>query len=113
MSSSFEQDFGASAARDLLAAFGEDVDYTPKGGVARSIVMIVERNPSESVSGRMLKPKLRLTALNHPTLGINASSFNAGGDFVELAVRNGGTAERIVLHAVPLEQDDGMLVFEI
>jgi len=113
MPSTFEADFGASGARDLLAVLGESVDYTPKGGVARSIVMIVERHPPESVTGRTSKPELRLICLNHATLGVNLPTFNAGGDFVSIATTSGGTAERIMLHGRPLEQDDGMLVFEI
>jgi hypothetical protein len=113
-----------STFQDMLAAdatavfcnsadFAEPITYTPRGGTTRSINAIVNRNPPETAAGNGLKPSMTITVANHATLGIDITTFNAGGDYVTLGTDTADTAKKIYLNGKPSEQDAGMLTFEV
>lgn len=91
----------------------ESITYTPRGGVTRTINAIVNRNPPDTAGGNGLKPSMTLTVANSATLGIDITTFNAGGDYVTLGTDTGDTARKIYLNGKPVTQDDGMLTFEV
>lgn len=91
----------------------ESITYTPRNGTARTINAVVNRNPPETAAGNGLKPSMTITVANHATLGIDITTFNAGGDYVTLGTDTGDTTKRICLHGKPITQDAGMLTFEV
>lgn len=88
-------------------AFGEEVTFTPRNGVARTINADVQRDPPVEISvpgGQARRPKMIVTLRNHATLG--ASSIDSGGDTITVAYRLGGTAQAFAVGA-PMAQDAG------
>lgn len=99
----------------------EPVMYRPKGGAWRTIYAQIDRDPPETVGGVELaaKPKVRIAARDHATLGILMSDLNVSGDLIRWAkVRGGslttGSGEYIEqpIPGTPIAQDGGLLVFE-
>lgn len=100
---SFDADYKAAAA-DLLEVLGEDVSYTPRGGVARTIRAIVDRSPPQRIDarGNVFTPRLTIQVLNDATDGIDSASMDAGGsDRVSLAYRPGTTAQSFGVYFPP------------
>lgn len=63
--------------------FAEDIKYTPKGGVQKTIKAVVNRKrltPGGEESGRILQDQLEIYIANDSVYG--ASSINKGGDEV-------------------------------
>lgn len=108
---------------DWDAAAFVDPDLTPgaeavtvgvDGGDEWAVNAIVDRDPPVPADGRMAKPQLRITLRNHATLGIAVGSFNAGKYYVKVPDTVGSaTPNTYRLHARPVSQDAGMLVFEV
>ena len=109
---SWDDMLAADAESFLDALGGEDITYTPRGGVARTISAIVERatpgalGAAAPVSGS----SFTVTVRNDSTYGIAEASMNVGGDTIALAPRRGGTAQTFRL-VQPESQDAGMLTF--
>ena len=77
--------------------FGQTATYTPHGGVARSIQILVHRREMGQRGGaarRILLVKIR----NHATLGCLARSINWGGDTITTPFDTGDTAEAFRVH---------------
>lgn len=105
----------ANAGGAWTSMFGETVTfYPPNGGTARTITAVVDRFPPERVdAGRVYRPRLELSVRNDATYGIAATESYIGGE-ISVAVRRGGTAERIVIgRPNPSHQDAGMLYIEL
>lgn len=83
---SFEDDFRATAAGDLAAALGEPVLYTPAGGTARTIDVIVKRPPASTVAPTShAAPQLELFIPRSDDTAVGLPSIDVGGDTVTLA----------------------------
>lgn len=109
------KDLIASDASDVFLntdEFAESVTVGD-GNTERTIKAVVIRNPPESLTGNATKPSMRIAIRNHATLGILASSFNAGKHYVKVGTDQGATAKKLFLHAKPVSQDEGMLIFEL
>jgi hypothetical protein len=108
-------------ASDATLAF-IDPDLTPgcesitvgtDGGTERTINAVVTRGVPVVADGKMRRPNPSISVANHPTLGIDVTTYNAGRTYVKFARDKGGTVETYRLHGKPTSQDAGMLTFEI
>lgn len=87
--------------------FGEQVTYTPLGGVARTINAVVDRNPPDEIDGvpgSGATGVVRVFVRRHATLG--TTSVNTGGDSFSIAPRYGGTARPFKVVSI-VSQDAG------
>jgi hypothetical protein len=88
--------------------FAETVSYTPKGGSAKTIKAVVNRerpDPAAEVSNRAYFNQLEIMIANDATNGIAA--INKDGDTVSLPLRPGGVAVTFTVKDI-LSSDDGM-----
>lgn len=99
--------------------FAEVVTYHPRryfGGadpVPRSINAVVIREQIAVISedGDTVAPMWQVHVANDNALGISSAELDLGGDQIELAPRDGKTAERRTITQL-ITQDHGMLVLE-
>lgn len=91
----------------------ESITYTPRNGTPRTINAIINRNPPEIAAGNMRKPSMTITVANSATLGIDITTFNAGGDSATLGTDTADTAKKLYLLGKPTAQDAGTLTFEV
>lgn len=90
--------------KDLLARMvshpaikTETAVYTPSGGKARDITVLVDRPGSDSMGGPTT-PAFTVTALNDRLDGIPAAEINRGGDVIEIDEKfgNGNKLDRTI-----------------
>jgi hypothetical protein len=110
---------GSGTFKDQLAAdavniflnnneFAEEIVYTPKGGTAKTIKAIVDREqlfPAGEDSGRVLQNQVKISIATDTTYGIG--TINLGGDTVDLPERIGGADVNWRIVDV-LNQDEGL-----
>ena len=88
---------------DVDGSFGESVTYTPRGGSARTISVVVDRNPE-------VEAVIVIEARNHATLGISPTETGFIGGTVSVPMRVGETAVDFdVEQPNPIEQDAGIV----
>ena len=98
------------SAAPFLSAFGEAVQYTPRGGAARDIRAVVDRNPPAVMDGLALgiTPLAIISVANSATTGISTAEIDTGGDTISYAPRLGEAPQaRLVVDAT--RQDDDMI----
>ena len=112
--STFDDILDVSAANDITILGGQDVTFTPNGGVARTINVIVDYlvDDESVLSGSWKKdPTIQVTATNSATAGIDLSSWDTS-DAILLPPRKGATA--ITFHlAQAMHQISGQAVFKV
>jgi hypothetical protein len=92
MPSTFNKQFSAVAAPDLIGYFGEDLVYLPENGAeGRPIKGIVERGALEIIAeiGDHVSQAIIVQVLSHKLRGILASEIDTGGDRIRVALRIG------------------------
>ena len=100
----FDNEFAASAALELLAMYGETITYTPRGGSPRTVTAIVNRNPAkllatmQDVVSALVVIRVLDDSSNATYGGIASSAVNFGGDTITAAVRAGETASVLALN---------------
>lgn len=88
--------------------FGEQIIYTPKGGTAKTIPALVDRQritPAGEDTGRALLNQVEIVIANDAENGV--ISINKGGDVASLPERVGGTAISWAVVDI-LGQDEGV-----
>lgn len=83
--------------------FADTVSYTPKGGVAKSIPAIIERqpiSPDEEGRGRILGKEAVITIHNDATNGV--ASVDTNGDAVTFPALPGGS--NVDWHVISIEE---------
>jgi hypothetical protein len=107
-------------ASEFADGFGEPITYTPKGGAARSINAIVDRNPPEriNVRGDIVTPKMTIMVANDATAGISSAELDAyGNDKVTVALRIGGVAQEFGVYLPDASagnfMDAGMITLDL
>lgn len=88
--------------------FSEVITYTPKGGVAKTIKAIVDRqrvSPASEDGGRTLLNDLEIQIANDATYGVTL--INKGFDVVAVAEIEGGANKNYTVADI-LGQDPGM-----
>jgi len=85
----------AEAFDQILTEFGETVNYIPRVGQNRSITVLVDRESVTDVAGLNYgrAPELTILVKNSATAGITADEIDTGGDKIELAIREGESAQ--------------------
>lgn len=104
-----------SIADAFNVAFGESVTVTPKGGAARTVTAVVDRNPPESFAGgEVHKPSATFLLKNHATEGITMAE-TATGLTVTYDRRYGDATSRRTeqAHLVPDDSDAGSITLEV
>jgi len=98
----------------LQTAFGETVSYTPRGGVARNITAVVDREPIQPLpeSPQGLRPNVIVWVDNDATTGIDVTTLDTGGDTMSFPKRIGDTASTWSILKL-VSQDNGMLQLEV
>lgn len=112
----------AADAEAMLTEWGEEITYTPRGGDARTILAIIDRDVPRDVGGAgesVIRPAMTIEVLNRSTAtadddfgGVGSDELDTGGDTVTVARRIGETA-RVMRLAQMLEQDEAMLTLEV
>ena len=101
-------------AAQILAQFGEAVEYQPKEGATRDILAVVDREQIGNIEGMPSGTSnlLIIEVANDTDAGISADELDTGFDKVELPIRIGDnpTAKRIT---EILGQDSSMLTLEL
>jgi hypothetical protein len=77
----------AAAMPECLGA--ESVTYTPRGGAARVISVVVQRL---GIHPDLRVPFAQIKAREHATLGLAAATLDTGGDTIAWQPKPGGTA---------------------
>ena len=97
---------------DADAMGGESVTYTPYGGTAVTRYAIVDRRePTAAEVAAGIVPSLTIAVANDATKGIALTSLNIGGDTI--AVRFYQNSQTFTIRRMPIQQDAGMLTFEL
>lgn len=97
---------------DMLAAFGESVQYRRDNILVRTITAVVDRGaPTATGPGGGNRPSCRVSIANSATTGIDAAAIDLGIDSLWFANREGGTAERHTIRQI-VSQDSGMIELE-
>jgi len=112
--STFDDILDGSAATDIELLGGQTVSYTPNGGQARSISVIVDyiQDDENVIDGSWKKdPVIQITAADSATAGINLASWTKN-DAISLPPRPGATAVTFHLAAV-IQQSSGHAVFRV
>lgn len=112
----------ASLNAAYLSHFGEQVTYTSRNGVTRSIMAVVDRRPPTPISEQsstlaalsVVAVRNTATSIDDDDLGgISAEELDlSGNDTITIALRVGGTAEARPIKSI-LEQDAGFLHLEV
>lgn len=91
--------------------FAETVTYTPKGGVAKSIKAVVQRDPIRLIGGQREYPTktVRLRIQKDATYGVD--TVKVSGDTVTLPLVVGGVPEELVVTTI-LKQNAFMWLVE-
>ena len=112
--STFEDILETVAEDDIGILGGQAVSFTPSGGAARTITVLVDYIDD---AGHILddswskNPTIQITALNSSTSGIDLSSWNQN-DSVFVPPRKGATATKHHLAEV-IQQISGHAVYRI
>ena len=107
---SFKDNLKRDALNSFLNTneFAESIQYTPKGGMQKTIKAVINRkllNPGTEESGRILQDQIEILIANDPTYGI--SLINKGGDEVLFPEVLGGIDVNFVVVDI-LGEDQGM-----
>ena len=94
MATVFDTLMGSHGFESLLEVHGESITFTPKGGSARTISVVVDRNPPAifNPAGDAVVPSVMVHAIEDGTTGIAATSVNTSGDTVSIAITKGASA---------------------
>jgi len=112
--STFDDILDQGAATDLTVLGGQSVSYTPNGGDARTITVLVDyiSDDENIIDGSWKKdPVIQITALDSATTGISLASWTKN-DSVSVAPRPGATAKVFHLAEV-MQQISGHAVFRV
>jgi hypothetical protein len=98
----------------VFAREGEAASYLRPGSDPRTILVVADREPADSltIGDGVPTPRLRIHVRNHPTAGITPAELDRGRDRIRLPLRI-GEAPRDLQVAAILHQDDGVLVLEV
>jgi hypothetical protein len=92
--------------------FGESVVVTPKGSMARTISVIVDREaikPSEE-NPKLGGPALKITARNNAILGISSSETGLIGMTIAVALRIGEAASTFTVRESSILMHDSGII---
>lgn len=90
----FASQFRRIGGPNLVRQFGESLTYHPRGGVARTVKGIVERDV-EVISEAGVSGKATIVrVLDKSVCGIQSTEIDTGGDEIEVSLRVGDVAKR-------------------
>lgn len=89
--------------RAILDDWGEPIVFKPRAGRARTIMAIVDRNPSQRIgNGVLYAPSVQIEVLNDQNDGIWSGELDgSGADKCEIAVRVGASPQVLGVYLPP------------
>lgn len=82
-----DDEFAELAREHDFELNGEDIEYTPRGGSAREIEAVIDRQPRTQAGGELKRGIARFAKVqvrNSATTGIALSEINVEGDTVSI-----------------------------